>query len=280
VLTGIFVVKWVVDYQLEQITHPARVQHTTEWQTTGQFQKVSLTTPDGLQLAGWYLPPQNNVTIILQHGYAGNSEQMLPAAAMLTKHGYGALLFDFRGHGDSGGGLVTIGLYEAQDTQAAVDFLKQQPETQKIGLIGNSMGGAVGVLAAADIKEIEAVAIEGVFARLQDEVGVGIEVKTPLPAWPFDAIFISLAEFETGYNIGSVAPVEQIGRISPRPVFILMGGDDARVNLDTGEKLFEAAGEPKEYWYEPGVSHVAFASTVPAEYERRIIEFFDKYLLN
>jgi uncharacterized protein len=279
-LAGVFAVKGVVDYQLHKITHPTRSPHTTALQTTGQFQNVTLTTADGLQLQGWYQPPQNNVTIILQHGYSGNSEQMLPAAKMLAKHGYGALLFDFRGHGDSEGDLVTIGLYEAQDTDAAVRFLTQQPETQHIGLIGNSMGGAVGVLAAANNTGIEAVAIEGVFAQLQDEVGVGIEVKTPLPAWPFDSIFISLAELNSGYKIGSVAPIEQIGLISPRPILIMQGGKDERVYADTGEKLFAAAGEPKEYWFEPGVAHVSFAATLPTDYERRIIEFFDKHLLN
>ena len=109
---------------------------------------------------------------------------------MLAQHGYGVLWFDFRGHGRSQASKVTFGLHEVQDTKAAVDFLLDQHEVnpEQIGVLGISMGGAIAILAAAQNPNISAVAIEGVFAELRDEVGIGIELKTPLPARPFDSI--------------------------------------------------------------------------------------------
>ncbi len=205
---------------------------------------------------------------------------MLPVAHMLKRHGYGALVFDFRGHGKSEGERVTLGLHEVKDTDAAVTFLKQQPEVNsKIGLLGNSMGGATGVLAAADNQQVEAIVIEGVFAELKDEVGIGIQVQTPLPPSPFNAIFIFFAEWQTGCSFSDIAPVKRIGRISPRPILIIQSGNDNRVLTESGERLFAAAGEPKEYWYEPLAAHVGVYTSVPEEYEQRVASFFDKYLL-
>jgi len=204
---------------------------------------------------------------------------MLSIGRMLAKHGYGVLLFDFRGHGKSEGNTVTLGLFEVQDTDAAVSFLLKQSEVNKIGLIGNSMGGATGILATSQNEKIQAIAVEGVFSELKDEVGIGIEVQTSLPAFPLNMIFIYIAERETGFKLSDIAPVKKIGQISPRPILIMQGGNDARINTESGQRLFTAAGEPKQYWNEPSAAHVAIYQTSPQDYEKHVIDFFDQYLL-
>jgi hypothetical protein len=230
-LLGIIVVERVVAFKVNEIMHPRHFGNYSMALESGQpIQQVHFRTEDDLMLTGWYIPPQNGSVIILQHGYRANSHQMLPIGRMLAGRGYGVLLFDFRGHGKSEGNTVTLGLFEVQDTHAAVRFLLKQSEVNKIGLIGNSMGGATGVLAASQNEKIQAIAIEGVFSELKDEVGIGIEVQTPLPAFPFDGIFIYMAERETGFSFGDIAPVEKIGQISPRPILIMQGGNDARIN--------------------------------------------------
>jgi len=243
------------------------------------IQQVHFKTKDNLILSGWYIPPKNGSVIILQHGYHANSHQMLSIGRMLAKHGYGVLLFDFRGHGKSEGNTVTLGLFEVQDTDAAVSFLLKQSEVNKIGLIGNSMGGATGILATSQNEKIQAIAVEGVFSELKDEVGIGIEVQTSLPAFPLNMIFIYIAERETGFKLSDIAPVKKIGQISPRPILIMQGGNDARINTESGQRLFTAAGEPKQYWNEPSAAHVAIYQTSPQDYEKHVIDFFDQYLL-
>jgi uncharacterized protein len=150
--------------------------------------QIAFTTADGLRLSGWYIKPQNGVTIIVQHGWQATSKTMLPIGLMLARHGFGVLMFDFRGHGNSQPAQVTLGLTEINDTNAAVAFLLSQPETQKIGLVGISMGAATGILAAAENEHIQAIAAEASFAELKDEVGIGIERQTPLPGWPLDCL--------------------------------------------------------------------------------------------
>jgi pimeloyl-ACP methyl ester carboxylesterase len=80
------------------ITH--RVRSSVHETTLGRaHEDVSLTTSDGLELFGWYVPSRNRAAVIVFPGRGGN-----PAAhaRMLARHGYGALLFDNRGHGVSG----------------------------------------------------------------------------------------------------------------------------------------------------------------------------------
>jgi uncharacterized protein len=275
-----FIVERVVAYKINEITHPNHIDNYPMTLENGQpIQQVHFKTIDNLTLTGWYLPPKNGAVIILQHGYHANSAQMLPIGLMLARHGYGVLLFDFRGHGKSEGNTVTLGLFEVQDTDAAVSFLLKQSEVNKIGLIGNSMGGATGILAASKNEKIQAIAVEGVFSELKDEVGIGIEVQTPLPAFPFDMIFVYIAERETGFRLSDIAPVEKIGEISPRPILIMQGGNDKRINSDSGKSLFAAAREPKQYWYEPTAAHVAIYQAAPQDYEKHVIEFFNQHLL-
>ncbi|MGH2486364.1 MAG: alpha/beta hydrolase, partial [Ktedonobacterales bacterium] len=76
---------------------------------------VRIRSPRGL-LAAWYLPARNGCTLICCHGINDNRAQWLAQVARLhDRSGYGALMFDFAGHGDSEGNLVTFGVREVED---------------------------------------------------------------------------------------------------------------------------------------------------------------------
>ena len=51
------------------------------------------------------------------------------------------------------------------------------------------------------------------------------------------------------------------------------------VVADSGQRLYDAAGEPEELWFDPALGHVDFDSKRIGEFEKRVTEFFDKYLL-
>ena len=114
-------------------------------------QTLSLTTQDQVQLKAWYIPPQpeTGMVILLLHGYAHNRQDVLPEAKILTSHGFGALLLDLRGHGESQPAAVTFGEKEQLDVRAALDWLSARPEVKRIGGMGFSMGGATMAIASA-----------------------------------------------------------------------------------------------------------------------------------
>ncbi len=275
VLSGLFCVYGVVAYQVRVITYP-QLQPTPDLaQTMPSLQAVDIPHPDGLTLAGWLSPAQNGKTLILQHGYAANSLDNVPLAEMLVAHGYGVLLFDFHGHGNSDAAQVTLGLTEVTDTQAAVAFLQGHPQTQtdQLGIVGVSMGGATAIMASAEIPELEIVVADSTFAALRNEIAVGIEVKTPLPGTPLDQVFITLAQWQTGISLSDIRPVDKIGDISPRPVLIIQGEQDARVLPYNGADLYAAAKEPKQLWQAPVGDHAQLFQADPAGYEAVLLQF-------
>ena len=64
---------------------------------------VSLRTSDGLTLRGYFAPGRNRGVVIFVHGGGGNRLALLPEASVIAAHGYGVLLFDSRGEGESEG---------------------------------------------------------------------------------------------------------------------------------------------------------------------------------
>lgn len=102
---------------------------------------------------------------------------------------------------------------------------------------------------------------------------------TGLPPFPFAPLILFWAEREAGFRSAEIDATRWIGRISPRPVFLLQGGADVVISPQSGRLLYDAAGEPRELWFEPDLGHVMFADKMPAAYEKRVVGFLDRYLL-
>ncbi len=235
------------------------------------FQEVELTTSDGVHLAAWYTSPQNSALILVAHGYGDQrSEEFY---SLFAEHGYGVLAWDFRGHGSSGSEVVTLGYNEVLDVEAALDFALEQPDVEHIGGWGGSMGAVTMIRATARNPEIEALVADSPFVTLEDE----LDVRFPYPL--LNPLIRFFAERETGLSFDLVRPVDDIGLISPRPVFIIQGMADTMVPLDSARRLYDAAGEPRQLWTEPDAPHMNMYSYYRTRYTKRVIKFFDTYLL-
>ncbi len=110
-------------------------------------EQVTLRTSDGLQLAGWYVRSRNGAAVISYPTREGK----VPQARMLARHGYGVLLLDARGYDGSQGDPNLFGWDDAKDIDAAVAWLRRQPDVHdgRIGGIGFSVGGEMMLQAAA-----------------------------------------------------------------------------------------------------------------------------------
>jgi fermentation-respiration switch protein FrsA (DUF1100 family) len=243
------------------------------------FEDVTVTS-DGLKLAGWFIPSENGAVIIMQHGYKSTRDELLNEAEMMHRHGYGALITSIRAHDYSEGETITFGMYEAGDLEAWYQYLitRDDIDPDRIGILGNSFGGMLAIQYAAQNENIKAVVAHSAFSSLNDTVATSVEFFTDLPAFPFAPMIVFWAERETGFITEDVDATKWISQISPRPVFLLQGGADVVISPESGQRLYDAAGEPKEYWYDPALGHVDFDTVYPAEFERRIVEFFDTYL--
>jgi len=243
------------------------------------WRDASFESEDGLMLSGWYVPSDNSATVILVHGLGGNREELLDDAGLLVAEGYGVLLFDLRNSGASEGDLTTLGYLEALDVGGALGFVLAQSEGERVGTLGHSMGGATAILAAARYPRIEAVVAESAYTGVEDNVSESVEALTGLPAFPFAPFVVWFGEREAGVDISRVSPIDVIGTLSPRPILLVHGALDAAISIENAHRLYEAAGEPKELYVLSDAGHGGFPQAQPEEYPRRIIGFFDRYLL-
>ena len=235
------------------------------------YQEIELTAADGVKLAAWYTPPKNGAVILVAHGYGSSRPEDM--YVMFAQNGYGVLAWDFRAHGASGGEFSTLGYYEQLDVEAALDYALSQPDVEHVGAWGGSMGAATVILTAAKRTEIEAVVSDSAFPTLEDVMKLNVPFEFMLPMMKF------FGEWSSGAKIDQVRPVDEIGKISPRAVFVIDGWDGAAVTMNSPYLLYDAAQEPRQIWVEDGVPHLGTYKTDPQEYKNRIIEFFDNWLL-
>jgi dienelactone hydrolase len=238
-------------------------------------ENVSFTTSDGLTLRGWYVPSKNGAAVIAAPGRSGSQRP----ARVLIRHGYGVLLFDRRGEGESDGDPNALGWAADKDLNAAVSFLQQRPDVDRdrIGGIGLSVGGETLLHAAAESNGLKAIVSDGAGARsLREDLartGAGKWVEIPTVA-VITAGTMLFSNHAVPPNLKSL-----VGRIAPRPVLFIYGEHDQANVRELTPGYYAAAGAPKALWEVPGASHTGGIDAHPRQYERRVIAFFDHALL-
>jgi uncharacterized protein len=142
-------------------THTARAPVRTA-DLGRPYRSVAFTTSDGLRLRGWYVPSLNGAAVIVFPGRRANPVRY---ARMLARHGYGVLLFDRRGEGQSEGDGNLFGWGGDKDLLAAIGFLGRRPDVKAIGGLGLSVGGELMLQTAAETPKLGAVVSEGAGQR-------------------------------------------------------------------------------------------------------------------
>ncbi len=240
------------------------------------FSAVSLTTADGLTLAGWYAPPQNGAVILLVHGAGGGRDTVRPYAAMLRDNGYGVLAFNLRGYGDSAGAINRLGWNGTRDVGAAVDFLLGRDEIQAIGGLGISLGGEVLLGAASAYPEIRAIVTDGATCRTVEEY-----MAVPYNESVIRHFTMAVRTFFVGVLTGEARPlplVESLASASGTTYLFIAAGGNAE-EVDFNAVFAQTAGTRGSLWVVPDVGHTAGYGAAPGTYEERVIGFFNATLL-
>src|SRR5215467_10724050 len=130
---------------------------------------VTFETADGLPLHGWFAFPahSNGATVLIFNGNAGDRSSRAPLAAALTRAGFSALLFDYRGYGGNPGQPTEPGL--VADARAARQFVGSRADVDPARLVysGESLGAAVAVALAVE-QPPAALVLRSPFTSLAD----------------------------------------------------------------------------------------------------------------
>jgi len=243
-------------------------------------EEVYFPSRDGLRLHGLFLAGRpGSPVLLLCHGYYRSLAEPFPLACELNRLGYHLLLLDFRGCGLSGGRFTTVGYREAADVLGAVDYVQRRLGQGPLGVLGISMGAVAALRAAPDCPAIAAIVADSAYADLKDTIRHKMEEVLRLPllvalGWAS----IRVGEWLSGGNVAAVRAMDDAARLSPRPLLLIHGARDDYLPPDNAQRLFQAAGEPKELWLAPGSGHAAARLDHSREYLERVHGFFQRYL--
>jgi hypothetical protein len=238
---------------------------------------------DGVELRGWKAvpPAANDDWVLLFHGVSDNRTGDLGHAEFLLRHGYSVVMMDSRAHGKSGGDMATYGWKERFDTVAITDALYASEKVRHLYAHGVSMGAAIALQSAAVEPRIVAVSAEDPFASLRevtyDYAGLDVSPFIGKTLFRPASIFAMRAVANTGgFDPDEVSPEKAVAR-RPFPVLLICGTNDHRIPCRHAEAIYNAATGPKELWILQGAGHASALGQAPAEYESRVVSFFEKY---
>lgn len=244
------------------------------------YESVTLSTSDEAELAAWYLPGTNRAGVVMVHGAGSTRSDVLDQAAALVRGGYGVLLVDARGHGDSRGAAMDFGWYGDLDITAAVDFLASRDDIDpgRIGVVGFSMGGEEAIGAAAADPRIQAVVAEGATGR-QARDKAWYSQTYGWRGWlqeQFEKVQFGVTDFLTPAS--PPTPLRAAVAHASGTHFLLITAGDVADERHAAAYIRAAAPDRVTTWNVDGADHIAGYRTDPSRWRRRVTAFLDERL--
>lgn len=205
------------------------------------FIPVDIPTVGGKRLFGWLLPTtQQAPVIVILHGWGGNAELMLPIALPFLKAEMNVLLLDSRNHGGSDPDSFSSLPRFAEDVGCAVDWIKSHfnNPSQKIVLLGHSVGAGAVLLEASRRNDISAVICISAFAHPEWMMRRYL-CRFHLPSLLLNWI-LRYVEWVIGHRFEQIAPLNTLDNIRS-PVLLVHGVADDTVPVSDAEALSHVA---------------------------------------
>jgi uncharacterized protein len=177
----------------------------------------------------------------------------------------------FRQPGETKGDHITFGWKESRDALAAISFIRHVDPTDRVAIIGSSLGGVAALLATPPLK-VDALVLEEVYPtievatrnRMENYLGAAGRILTP--------VLLNQLQWRVGVSASQLRPVDHIANVEC-PVLIVSGENDRNTRASDTRMLFERAQSPKQLWLIPNAGHVDLHRRTREEYERRVLAF-------
>jgi fermentation-respiration switch protein FrsA (DUF1100 family) len=245
----------------EPFTDPTRFQHKPE--------NIYFKTEDGLTLHGWYFKSDKRpakATLLLFHGNGQNLTTHFYSAYWALERGFDYMIFDYRGYGESEGKPLPQGT--VKDGKAALQWISSHKDpASKLVIFGQSLGGAVALRVACEAAKpapFDEVVVDSTFVSYRKAAQKIMSHSWPL--WPFQW-FGWLVMNDT------YAPKNCMAEISPRPLLVVHGTSDPVVDFSLGEKVYQLASAPKEFWIVEGGRHIDFLFRNNMRYQAKLADW-------
>lgn len=238
---------------------------------------ASTQTPDGVTLRAWTSEPDswNGKAVILLHGVGDSHSGMARMAAMFARNGYRTLSPDNRGHGASGGEVFSYGVRERNDVARWIDWIDKTWKPSATFGYGASMGASILLQSMPNEPRLKAVVADCPFVTFRAVAYYRVmRAAGPLLA-PAVELALLYTRFRFDFDLGDASPKAGM-RNSSTPVLLIHGDADRNIPVEHSERLAQLRNRRRcEFWKVAGAAHVACYRTAPAEYERKILNWFE-----
>jgi len=193
---------------------------------------------------------------------------------MLASAGYGVLLYDARGRGQSQGSPDAYGWTWGPDVDAAATWLEHQPNVHTVGALGLSTGADVLIRAASRRRDIHAIVADGATAESLADTR-RISHGGDLPAVPFFAVQYAAAAVLEGTR-PSPPLAELAEHVPPTPILFVVSS--WQVERQAAPIYARAAAASSSLW-RVDAGHTQGLSRHPFAYRQHVLGFFNRNLL-
>ena len=194
---------------------------------------------------------------------------------MFLDAGYSVLAPDSRAHGASGGDLVTFGYFEREDVLRWTQWLRRQGCRRIYGL-GESLGGSVLIQAAAREPVFTAIVAECAYRDLPSVAEYRMVRALGGPeflARPFIRSLLASAVLYGRVRYGFDLTDTSSERAVNVPLLLIHGDADHATPPEHSQAI-AASALNAELWIVPGAGHTTASRTEPAEFRRRVLDWF------
>jgi fermentation-respiration switch protein FrsA (DUF1100 family) len=245
-----------------------------------EAENVTFASGSGSRIHAWLIRGHVGAgAVLLLHGVGSNRSSMLGRATFLHGQGFTVLAPDFQAHGESPGERVTFGALESLDASAAMTFLRGIEPSERVGVIGISMGGAATLLGKGPLAA-DAFVLESVYPTIRqafsNRLGTWLGPLGDV-ARLFTPLGLRILSADIGFSESELQPITRIGEIHA-PLLLIAGAVDRYTPLAEAESLFAHAQSPKSFWAVDGAAHEDLHAYGPAAYEKRVGNFLTQYL--
>lgn len=238
------------------------------------YTTLHLKTKSGVSLEAWYSAADSfsKGTVILFHAYSQNKSTILNQASEFRSMGYGVMLLDARGHGNSGKTVSTIGYAEAEEVRLAYEYVKHRGEST-IFLWGLSMGAVQIIKAVGDYDLHPAgIIVEAPFKSLQSHIK-GRARTMGFPQQPFSFFVSFWVGLENGFN-GFGFDVSKYAKKIDCPVLLQYGSKDQYVEKSEIDRIYNnVPSANKELVLYEDAYHEQLLHNDPVLWRRKVEEF-------
>lgn len=254
------------------------------WVADQNFERLTLTSRDGLKLSGYYLPASKptDKLVILTHGYLGNAKQM----GLFGQHyhndlDYNIFMPDARGHGKSEGNYYGFGWPDRLDLIDWTQLLVEKLGTDiKVAYHGLSMGAATVLMASGEEElpsQVKAIIADSPYASVYQLFQYQMNRMFHLPAFPLLDSTSVLTKIRAGYSFREASALKEVEKTSV-PILYIHGESDTFVPTELTKDLYRHTSSDAELYLVPNAKHGESIALDEDKYNMKIDQFLNRYI--